>query len=305
MRSFIVMTENYSFSSFMLCCGDRVVAFDRPAVMGILNTTPDSFYDGGRYMSETQWIERAVSMMEEGADIIDIGVVSTRPGAVMLTPDEEARRLAKVVSAVRRQLPRVLISVDTCYSLPARAAVEAGADIVNDISGGAFDEQMLAAVARLGVPYILMHNPLGSVDDPAGVEGRKKHDGDYDVMADMVLRFSDLNAKLRGLGVRDVIIDPGFGFSKTLDENYHVMSHLSELRQLFPNNPLLVALSRKSMIYKLLETTPQQVLAGTTALHAAALLAGAQMLRVHDVAAARQTIAVVSCLMQHDAKPND
>ena len=289
----------------MLCCGDRVVRFDRPAVMGILNATPDSFYDGGRYVDESQWIERAVSMSGEGADIIDIGVVSTRPGAVLLTPDEEAKRLARVVSAVRRQLPDVLISVDTCYSLPVRTAVDSGADIVNDISGGAFDDQMFSTVARLGTPYILMHNPLGGVDDPAGVQGRKNYKGDYDVMADMVMRFSELNAQLREMGVRDVIIDPGFGFSKTLDENCHIMSHLSELRQLFPNNPLLVALSRKSMIYKLLDTTPQQVLAGTTALHAAALLAGAQLLRVHDVAAAHQTISVISCLLQNNVNPNN
>ena len=280
----------------MLCCGDRVIAFDRPAVMGILNATPDSFYDGGRYKDEPQWIEHAISMAEEGADIIDIGVVSTRPGAVLLTPDEEARRLTAVVSAVRRQLPDALISVDTCYSLPARAAVDSGADIINDISGGAFDDQMFSTVARLGTPYILMHNPLGSIDDPAGVQGRKNFEGDYDVMGDMVLRLSELNARLREMGVRDVIIDPGFGFSKNLDENYQVMSHLSELRQLFPDNPLLVALSRKSMIYKLLDTTTDDALVGTIALHSAALLAGAQLLRVHDVRAARQTISVIQKL---------
>lgn len=287
------MSINNSFSNFSLRCGDRIVAFDRPAVMGILNATPDSFYDGGRYPTEGQWVDRAVTMVEEGADIIDIGVVSTRPGATLLAPDEETHRLADVVSAVRRQLPDALISVDTCYSLPARAAVDAGADIINDISGGAFDDQMFSTVANLGTPYILMHNTLASADDPAGVKGRASFQGHYDVMEDMVISLSKLNARLRELGVCDVIIDPGFGFSKTLDENYHVMAHLSELRQLFPDNPLLVALSRKSLIYKLLNTTPDDALTGTIALHASALLAGAQLLRVHDVRAARHTIDVI------------
>lgn len=298
-RFFIVMNYNKSFVPFSLCCGGRLIRYERPAVMGILNATPDSFYDGGRYIDERQWIDRAIAMHEEGADIIDIGVVSTRPGATLLDADEEAKRLAAVVSVVRRELSEAVISVDTCYSLPAHAAVDAGADIINDISGGAFDEQMFDTVARLGTPYILMHNPLGSTSDPAGVVGRREYTGKYDVMEDMVLRLSELNARLRENGVRDVIIDPGFGFSKTLDENYDVMSHLGELRQLFPENPLLVALSRKSMIYKLLNTTPDDALTGTIALHSAALLAGAQLLRVHDVRAARQTIDVINFFYGH------
>lgn len=293
------MSRNNSFKSFSLRCGDRLFNFESPVVMGILNATPDSFYDGGSYMTDSQWIEHAVAMTEEGADIIDIGVVSSRPGATLLPPEQEARRLAEVVETVRRELPEALISVDTCYSLPARAAVDAGADIVNDISGGAFDEAMFETVAQLHTPYILMHNPLARVDDPAGVKGRREFEGDYDVMEDMVLGFSKLNARLREMGVSDVIIDPGFGFSKTLEENYHVMAHLSELRQLFPDNPLLVALSRKSMIYKLLSTTPDDALTGTIALHASALIAGAQLLRVHDVRATRQTIDIIGQLSQH------
>lgn len=292
-RSFIVMIENNSFTPFSLCCGGRIVGFERPAVMGILNATPDSFYDGGRYTGERQWIDRAETMCAEGVDIIDVGVVSTRPGATLLTPADEAKRLVEVVASVRRELPDALISVDTCYSLPARAAVEVGADIVNDISGGAFDSGMFETVARLDVPYILMHNPFGSVNDPAGIKGRGTREGEYDVMEDIAVRLSALNARLREMGVRDVIIDPGFGFSKTLAENYHVMAHLAELRHLFPDNPLLVALSRKSMIYKLLDTTPEDALVGTVTLHASALIAGAQLLRVHDVRAARQTIEVV------------
>lgn len=293
------MKYNKSFEPFSLCCGGRLLSYERPVVMGILNATPDSFYDGGRYVDEHQWIERAVMMQEEGADIIDIGVVSTRPGATLLDADEEAKRLAAVVTVVRRELPEAVISVDTCYSFPARAAVEAGADIINDISGGAFDGEMFSTVARLGTPYILMPNPLGSTTDPAGVEGRRAFEGEYDVMEDMVVRLSEQNARLREMGVRDVIIDPGFGFSKTIEENYEVMAHLGELRQLFPENPLLVALSRKSMIYKLLNTIPDDALTGTIALHSAALLAGAQLLRVHDVRAARQTIDVINFFNGH------
>lgn len=282
------MIGNISFAPFTLCCGDRLVEFCRPAVMGILNATADSFYDGGRYVSERQIVERAINIDAEGADIIDIGVVSTRPGATMLTPDEEALRLSKVVAMVRRELPQSVISVDTCYSLPARAAVESGADIINDIGGGDFDNDMFSTVAELRTPYILMHNPHGSPDNPAGVGT-----SDPSPVVSMAKGFSAKLRKLYDLGVRDVVIDPGFGFSKTLDDNYVLMSHIDELRRLFPNNPLLVALSRKSMIYKLLGTTPDDALVGTVALHTVALLAGAQMLRAHDVRATRQTIDVV------------
>lgn len=291
------MSENKSFTSFSICCGDRLVCYERPAVMGILNATPDSFYDGGRYIGEAQLVEHAVQMADEGADIIDIGVVSTRPGTQLLEPDEEAKRLAAAVSAVRRELPQAVISVDTCFSLPARAAVEAGADIVNDIGGGAFDPDMFPTVADLRTPYVLMHNPYGTATDPAGI-AHLPADGPVDITADVVQRLSTLNARLHEMGVRDVIIDPGFGFSKNLDQNYRLLDRVGELRTLFPNNPLLVALSRKSMIYKLLGTAPDDALAGTVALHAAALRQGTQMLRVHDVRAARQTIDVIMKLTE-------
>ena len=290
------MSENKSFSPFTLCCGDRLLSYESPAVMGILNTTPDSFYDGGRYTEEKQIIERAVQMVAEGADIIDIGAVSTRPGAQLLTADEEATRLAAAVAVVRRELPDAVISVDTCFSLPARAAVESGADIINDISGGAFDPEMFQTVADMHTPYVLMHNPLGSVNDPAGIKNLPSGDAD-DITASAVLHLSRLNARLREMGVRDVIIDPGFGFSKNLSQNYLLLNRIGEFRTLFPNNPLLVALSRKSMIYRLLDTTPDDALVGTVALHAAALMAGAQLLRAHDVRATRQTIKIVSKLL--------
>lgn len=275
----------------MLRLGRRIVRFEHPAVMGILNVTPDSFYDGGRYLGKDQMVERAVQMVEDGADIIDIGAVSTRPGAKLLPPDEESERLVAAVTAVRQRLPQTPISVDTCFSLPAKAAVEAGADIVNDISGGAFDKEMFSTVAELGVPYVLMHN----LTTPDRMQGCHVY---TDIVQEVAYFFSERLDILRRLGVGDVIIDPGFGFSKSLDDNYDLFAGLGELRELFPTTPLLVAISRKSMIYKLLDTSPDEALTGTVALHAAALLAGAQMLRAHDVKQARQTIAVVEKLMK-------
>lgn len=279
-----------TFEPFMLCCGGRMLRYEAPAVMGILNVTSDSFYDGGRHLKADDYLSHAVTMATEGADIIDIGVVSTRPGAMLLEPVEEARRLADVVGNVRRELPEAIISVDTCFSLPARAAVEAGADIINDISGGAFDPEMFATVADLGTPYVLMHN-LGTPDH---MQDNPHYDN---ILQEVALFLSQRLHQLRLLGVKDVIIDPGFGFSKTMKHNYELFRRLPELKMLFPNEPMLVAVSRKSMIYKLLNTVPDDALIGSTALHATALLAGAQMLRVHDVAAARQTIKVIGELL--------
>ncbi len=235
-------------------------------------------------------VKRAEQLVSDGADIIDIGVVSTRPGAQLLPPDEEARRLSYVTKLVRRLLPQAVISVDTCFSLPARAAVESGADIINDISGGAFDPEMFSTVAQMHTAYVLMHN----LDTPDRMQNNPHYD---DIVQEVTLFLSSRIDKLRRMGVSDIIIDLGFGFSKTLDHNYQLFSALPQFRSLFPTTPLLVAVSRKSMIYKLVGTTPDNALHGTTALHAAALLAGASMLRVHDVDAARQTIDVISKLM--------
>lgn len=284
------MCKDNIFSSFTICCGERIVEFRRPAVLGILNATPDSFYDGGRYNDDDHLLARAEQMVAEGVDIIDIGVVSSRPGAQLLAPDEEAARLAPVVKLVRQHCPDVLISVDTCFSLPARAAVEVGADIVNDISGGDYDEAMFETVAELGVPYILMHHQ--------GTPDRMQVAPHYDdLLQEVAFYLSQRVDRLRLMGVKDVIIDPGFGFGKSIDHNYELMAHLSQFRMLFPNEPLLVALSRKSMIYKLVNATPDDALAGTVALHAAALMKGAQLLRVHDVREARQTIDVISKML--------
>ena len=283
------MYKDTTFLSFSITCGEKLLSFTSPVVMGILNATPDSFYDGGRYTDGSSILRRAKQIVDEGADIIDIGVVSSRPGAQLLSPADEAERLEPVVRLVRSHYPDALISVDTCFSLPARRAVEAGADIVNDISGGQFDPDMFATVADLRVPYILMHT-----------QGRPDHMQDnphYDnVLQEVCYYLSERLETLYRLGVKDVMIDPGFGFGKSMDDNYRLFSQLPEMHRLFPHNPLLVGVSRKSMIYKLLNAKPDEVLAGTVALQMQALAFGAQILRVHDVKETVQTIQIYNKL---------
>ena len=270
---------------FSITVQGRLVTFDRPAVMGILNVTPDSFYDGGRHNSPEALVDHARKLLAEGADIVDIGAVSSRPGAQLLPPDTEAQRLAEAVTLVRKALPEAILSVDTCYSLPARKAVEAGADIINDISGGQFDEEMFQTVASLQVPYILMHT--------RGLPGQMQQLTGYnDIIDDLTKYFSQRLDTLYRLGVKDIWIDPGFGFAKTVEENYELLDRLDELTTLF-REPLLTALSRKSMIYKKLGTTPDEALNGTIALDAIALMKGSRLLRVHDPRPAVETIRLL------------
>ena len=270
---------------FSITVQGRLVTFDRPAVMGILNVTPDSFYDGGRHNSPEALVDHARKLLAEGADIVDIGAVSSRPGAQLLPPDTEAQRLAEAVTLVRKALPEAILSVDTCYSLPARKAVEAGADIINDISGGQFDEEMFQTVASLQVPYILMHT--------RGLPGQMQQLTGYnDIIDDLTKYFSQRLDTLYRLGVKDIWIDPGFGFAKTVEENYELLDRLDELTTLF-REPLLTALSRKSMIYKKLGTTPDEALNGTIALDAIALMKGSRLLRVHNPRPAVETIRLL------------
>lgn len=275
------------FHSFTLCCRGRLVTFDRPAILGILNVTEDSFYDGGRYTTPTAIVAQARNLLAQGADIIDVGAVSSRPGAQLLSPDEEAARLVPVVQMLRKELgDKAIISVDTCFSLPAAKAVEAGADIVNDISGGQFDPQMFPTVAALQVPYILMHT-RGTPDTMQNPENTRYGD----IIGDLALYFSDKLDNLLRLGVKDIILDPGFGFAKTVEQNYELLDRLGELVTLFPERPLLAALSNKSMISKRLTGLTTEAPAacgglpptefGTLALNAIALDRGARLLRVH------------------------
>lgn len=279
------MTTNAPFKPFGMVVRGRLVEYRRPAVMGILNITPDSFYDGGRYAEPAAMVAQARRLLAEGADIIDLGAASSRPGATLPSPAEEAARLGAAVRLLRRELPEAILSVDTCWSLPARTAVEAGADMVNDISGGQFDEAMFATVASLQVPYLLMHT--------RGLPGEMQQRTDYDdIIGELARYFSARLDTLYRLGVKDVWLDPGFGFAKTLEQNYELLDRLDELTTLF-REPLVTALSRKSMIYKRLGTTPEEALAGTVALDTVALMKGSRILRVHDPKPALDTIKLL------------
>ena len=271
--------------TFSIVARGRLVEFRRPAVMGILNVTDDSFYDGGRYRSEEAIVRRAQTIVAEGADIIDIGAASSRPGAVLPPREVEAERLAWAVRLVRTELPEALISVDTCYSMPARAAIEAGADIVNDICGGEVDEAMFTTVAELQVPYILMH---GGKEHLAGI----KQMDDGDPVDQLTKFFSARLDTLYRLGVKDVWLDPGLGFAKSMEQNFELLDRLDELTTLF-REPMLVGLSRKRMIYTTLGTTPDEALNGTVALDTIALDRGAAVIRVHDVKPAVEAVKLL------------
>ena len=274
------------FKPFSMVSRGRLWEFDRPVVMGILNATADSFFDGGRHNRPDDMLAHARWLLDEGADIIDVGVVSSRPGAQLLPPEVEAERLAAAVGCLRRELPEAILSVDTCFALPARAAIEAGADMVNDIGGGTLDEQMFATVAQCQVPYVMMHT--------RGLPGQMQQQTDYDdVVDELVKYFSQRLDMLYRLGAKDVWIDPGFGFAKTTAQCHQLLRRLDEIASLF-REPLLVGVSRKSMIYKPLATDPDHALFGTVALDTLALERGARVLRVHDPRPARDTITLLN-----------
>lgn len=277
------------FRPFSLNLKGRLAEYDHPAVMGILNITPDSFYAGSRVTGTVELHRRVERMLAQGADIIDVGGYSSRPGADDVSPEEEMARVRRGVEAIRRVSADIPVSVDTFRADVARRAVlDWGADIVNDISGGALDSGMFSTVAELKVPYILMHMR----GTPATMQTMTDYE---DVTADVVAELSGLMHQLELDGVADIIIDPGFGFAKTLDQNYELMRHLPQLAQLL-GKPVLVGISRKSMITKLLSVTADEALPGTVALNTFALLNGASVLRVHDVEAAVQAVRIVSRL---------
>lgn len=277
------------FRPFSLNLRGRLAEYDHPAVMGILNVTPDSFYAGSRVTGTVELHRRVERMLAQGADIIDVGGYSSRPGADDVSPEEEMARVRRGVEAIRRVSADIPVSVDTFRADVARHAVlDWGADIVNDISGGAIDSGMFPTVAELKVPYVLMHMR----GTPATMQTMTGYE---DVTADVVAELSGLMHRLELAGVADIIIDPGFGFAKTLDQNYELMRHLPQMAQLL-GKPVLVGISRKSMITKLLSVTADEALPGTVALNTFALLNGASILRVHDVEAAVQAVRIVSRL---------
>ena len=262
----------------------RLVSLERPLVMGILNITPDSFYETSRCIDTQKALERAQQIIDDGGDIIDVGAYSSRPGADDVSEEEEIARLRSVLPIIREKYPDAIISVDTFRSSVARYVVEeCGVDIINDIMGGDGDEEMFSTIAQLKVPYVLMHM--------RGTPQTMQSKTDYsDVLVEMISYFSEKLNRLRLLGVSDVILDPGFGFAKSLDQNYNIIKNLTDIAQF--NLPLLVGISRKSMIYQPLNISPGESLVGTVALNTIALAKGADILRVHDVKECVETVKI-------------
>lgn len=266
---------------FTLNCRGRLLVIDRPIVMGILNFTPDSFHAGSRVQNEDQLLESVSAMLRDGAAIIDIGGQSTRPGSERLSPSEEADRILPGIEFILRQFPDAFLSVDTFYSEVARQAVEAGACIINDISGGTMDQDMLSVTASLRVPYICMHLK----GTPQTMQQLAHYEN---VSLEVLDYFIERIAECERAGIVDIIIDPGFGFAKTIQHNFELLRNLEVFQML--RRPVLAGLSRKSTVYKTLGTTPDRALNGTTVLNTLALQHGASILRVHDVREAWETI---------------
>lgn len=268
----------------------KLFDLSEPQIMGILNVTPDSFYSGSRMQTEEQIAHRAQQIVHEGGSIIDLGAYSSRPGAADVSVEEETERLRMAMRVIRNIFPEIVVSIDTFRAEVARRCVEDfGADIINDISGGQLDEQMFSTVAQLNVPYILMHM--------RGTPQTMQQLTDYeDVTAEVLQYFGEKVDRLHGMGVKDIILDPGYCFAKTLEQNYELLSKQSVLQTL--GLPILVGVSRKSMICKILDCSPDEALNGTTVLHTLALQRGANILRVHDV---RQAVEAAKLVAQINA----
>lgn len=274
-----------------LNCKGYLISLEHPFVMGILNITEDSFYDGGRYFGdEKKYLSRVEQLLNEGADIIDIGVMSTRQNAIELPEEEELKRVKEVISSVVKHFPKTILSVDTWRANVARLAVDMGASIINDISGGEFDPQMFPTVANLKVPYILMHTS----GKPEVMQQKTVYDN---VVNDVFYYLSQRLQALNALNVSDVLIDVGFGFGKTIDQNYDLLRNLQTFKLL--DCPLVLALSRKTMFWKLLNTTPEEALYATLAAESYALLQGVNILRVHDVKATKDIIKIIEKIKEN------
>ncbi|MGB4776240.1 MAG: dihydropteroate synthase [Daejeonella sp.] len=264
-------------------CG-RLVDLSKPKVMGILNLTPDSFYDGGKHNTVTEALKQTAQMLAEGADFIDLGAYSSRPKAEHISREEELKRLIPVVKALVKEFPEAIFSIDTFRSEIAKAAVEEGAKIINDISAGEMDENMFKTISKLRVPYIIMHMK--------GTPQTMLQQTDYEnLYAEVCNYFLQKIIKLKQMGIVDIMIDPGFGFAKTIEQSYELLNKLDQFKVL--GFPVLAGLSRKSMIYKLLETDAEHALNGTTVANTIALIKGANILRVHDVAPAVEAVKII------------
>ncbi len=268
-----------------LNCGGKLLDLSTPRVMGIINTTPDSFYEPSRSQNIDQALRQAEQMLIDGADVLDIGGMSTRPGATLIDPQTEQKRILPLIKSLAEQFSQAIISVDTVYATTAQAAVDAGAGIINDVSAGKFDAQLLPTIAQLRVPYVLMH--LQGSPDTMQQNPHYPHG----VVPTVVQFLADKLAFLRQMGIHDVVIDPGFGFGKTTEHNYQLLKSLSVLQIL--GQPIMAGISRKGMIWRTLGIDAKQALNGTTVVHTIALLNGATLLRVHDVKEAVEAIKLV------------
>lgn len=267
----------------------KLVDLALPSVMGVLNITPDSFFKGSRIDSIDDALLRVENFLNQGAQFIDLGAYSSRPGAANISVEEEMQRIIPFVEAIHQRFPEAIISIDTFRASVAKNAIHAGAHMINDISAGSLDTEMFETIAALNVPYIIMHMK--------GTPQNMQELAEYkNVSIEVSNYFSDKIAALRALGVKDVILDPGFGFSKTIDHNYEMLQHLEDL-QIF-GLPILVGVSRKGMIHKFLQTSPAEALNGTTVLNTIALMKGANILRVHDVKEAVECVNLVQKMQQ-------
>ena len=270
-----------------LNCNGTLVDVSTPIVMGILNITPDSFYDGGKYQQQDAILKRVDQMLEEGVSIIDVGGMSSRPGAAIITKDKELQRVLPTIELILKKYPKALISIDTVQSEVAQKSIELGAVLINDISAGRLDTNLYKTVAQFNAPYVLMHMK----GQPSNMQNAPEYE---DVNLEILDFFIQEIGKLRALGVKDIIIDPGFGFGKSTSHNFQILKNLHIFKIL--DVPIMVGLSRKSMIYKSLDIKPKEALNGTSVLHLAALQQGASILRVHDVKEAIETIALYQLL---------
>ena len=273
-----------------LNCNGQIVSLEEPLIMGIINVTPDSFYDGGLHTEQKLMLKKVEQMLATGAAIIDVGGMSSRPGAEIITVSEELKRVIPAIEAIHKYFPAAIISIDTIHGEVAKTAVLAGAAIINDISAGKTDSSMYPVVAELGVPYILMHMK----GQPKNMQEQANYE---DVRTAVLDFFIQEIGKLRTLGVKDIIVDPGFGFGKSLSHNYQLLNYLHIFKIL--DVPILAGLSRKSMIYKALGLTAAEALNGTSVLNLVALQQGASILRVHDVKEAKETIQLFQLLRQN------
>lgn len=278
-------------------CNGRLLSFSPPAVMGILNLTPDSFFDGGKFTDTRRMLRHTGEMIKVGATIIDIGAQSTRPGSKLISEKEELKRLIPALEILLKKFPEMIFSVDTFRSSVAKAAINSGAHIINDISGGTMDKKMFTVLGKLQVPYILMH----IIGTPQTMQQNPRY---KNVVTEVIDFLQKRIYRLRKEGVKDIIIDPGFGFGKTLQHNLILLNHLHEIR-LITGCPMLVGISRKTMINKILGTTPAEALNGTTVMNTIALSKGADILRVHDVKEAAEAVTIYQSILKTSLNDNN